>query len=339
MKILIPFIITVAVGCATHAQPQAEIIVSPNQDAVIIAQAPEALPSPASVPKPPAAPKPAKVMSLRAEAGWGLPFGKGGSRSTRTLVIPQGDFSAEKLADAEEDLNVMALILEKAVEQRSDDKKAMGIDILTGSSSGMKNLLIEGHGAIFFLKTKIALLPPPAPKKEDAKAKESSTTSEWDEARQQLYGPSDIEKHVHNAFRQATLSFNSSEEYDKDKVQRLKDSLTDALKSASNIRNLKGDQTVTVVVTSSSSSLYVHEVRNVIEETRGGSGGGGRAGGEGGRGGGGSRIYVKDVPEDRVESRSGSRLLIQAKKSDIDSFAKGKLTSDAFRDKAKIQIY
>lgn len=349
MKILIPFIITVAVGCATHAQPQAEIIVSPNQDAVIIAQAPEALPSPASVPKPPAAPKPAKVMSLRAEPGWGMAgvsFGKGGSRSTRTLVIPQGDFSPEKLADAEEDLNVMALILEKAVEQRSDDKKAMGIDILTGSSSGMKNLLIEGHGAIFFLKTRIALLPPPTPKKEEAKTKESTTTSEWDEAREQLYGPSDIEKHVHNAFRQATMSFNSSEEYDKDKVQRLKDSLTDALKSASNIRNLKGDQTVTVVVTTSSPSLYVHEVRNVIEETRrggsggsGGSGSSGRSGGEGGRGGG-NRVYVgKSSPEDHIETRSGSRLLIQAKKSDIDSYAKGKLTSDAFRDKAKIQIY
>ena len=307
---------------------------------MIIAQAPEALPSPTTVPKPPSAPKPAKALTLSAAPAWGLPFGKGGSRSSRTLVIPQGDFSPEKLADAEEDLNVMALILEKAVEQRTDDKKAMGIDLLTSSSSGMKNLLIEGHGAIFFLKTKIALLPPPTPKKEETKTKES-TTSEWDEARQQLYGPSDIEKHVQNVVRHATLNFSSSEEYDADKVQRLKDSLTDALKSASNIRNLKGDETVTVVVTSSSSSLYVHEVRNVIEETRrGGSGGSsssGRSGGEGGRGG--SRIYVKDVPEDRVESRSASRLLLQAKKSDIDSFAKGKLTSDAFRDKVKIQIY
>jgi len=143
---------------------------------------------------------------------------------------------------------------------------------------------------------------------------------------------------VHNAFRQATLSFSSSEEYDKDKVQRLKDSLTDALKSASNIRNLKGDQTVTVVVTTSSPSLYVHEVRNVIEREAGRGGEGGRGGGEGGRGG--NRVYVgQSAPGDHIENRSASRLLIQAKKSDIDSFAKGKLTSDAFRDKTKIQIY
>jgi hypothetical protein len=47
----------------------------------------------------------------------------------------------------------------------------------------------------------------------------------------------------------------------------------------------------------------------------------------------------KSAPEEHVETRSGSRLVLQAKKSDIDSFAKGKLASDAFREKVKIQIY
>jgi hypothetical protein len=332
MKTLIPLIVTVAVGCVTHAQPKtaAPVPAPPlEEDIFIVAQAPEALAALEAAPKPPGAPKPPKALNLRAEPVWGAAFGKGSSRSARTLVIPQGDLSPEKLADAEEDLNVMALILEKAVEQRSDDKRAMGIDILTGSSSGIKNLLIEGHGALFVLKTKIALLPPPTPKKEETKAKES-TTSEWDEAREQLYGPSDIEKHVRKAIGHATMSFSRTEEYDKDKVEKLKDSLVEALKSASNIRHLKGDQTVTVVVNSSSSSFYVHEVRNVIEETRGG-------GGEGGRGG---RVYVgKNGPEEHIETRSGSRLILQAKKSDIDAYAKGKLNSEAFREKVRIHIY
>jgi hypothetical protein len=210
---------------------------------------------------------------VRAEPGWGLQnsFFKGGSsRGSRTLVIPQGDFSPEKLADAEEDLNVMALILEKAVEQRSDDeKRALGIDIMTSSSSGVKNLLIEGHGAVFMLKTKTALLPPPTPKKEEeAKGKESAS-SEWEEAREQLYGPSDIDKHVRKVLKEATMHLGRTEEYDKDKVERLKTSLIEGLKSASNIRHLKGDQTVTVVVTSSSSSMYVREVRDLITEETG----------------------------------------------------------------------
>ena len=336
MKTLIPFIVTVAIGCASHAQTRFALPVPPpplEEDVLIVAQAP----APAAAPKPPAAPK---AISVRAEPVWGLQnsFLKGGSRSSRTLVIPQGDFSTEKLADAEEDLNVMALLLEKAVEQRSDDeKKVLGIDVWSSSSSGVKNLLIEGHGAVFMLKTKIALLPPPAPKKEDeAKAKEQ-TNSEWEEAREQLYGPSDIDKHVRKVVKEATMHLGRPEEYDKDKVERLKNSLIEGLKSASNIRHLKGDQTVTVVVTSSSSSMYVREVRDLIlDET----GRGGARAGSGSGGHGSARVYVGESgPRDHVEARSGSRMMLQGKKSDIDSYAKDKLTTDAFREKVKIQIY
>lgn len=345
MKTLIPLVVTtIAAACISRAEPKFEIpLLPPPSDEThalqlftqnllrleqMLAQAPApaALPSPAAAPAPPAAPR-----TIRAEANWGVPGPKGGPRSSRTFVIPQGDLSPEKLAEAEEDLEVMALILEKSVERRTGVDKYMGIE-LTGSSSGIKNLLVEGHGAIFMLKTKIALLPPPAPKKEETKAKEP-VNSEWEEARDELYGPSDIEKHVQKVLKHATMSFSRAEEYDKDKVQALKDSLTDALKSASNIRRLKDDHTVTVVVTSSSPSFHIHEVRDVIDEVgRGGGGGGG-----GGRAG--ARVYAKGDFQDRLETRSSSRLLLQAKKSDIDACAKGKLTSDAFREKVRIQIY
>jgi hypothetical protein len=249
-----------------------------------------------------------------------------GAGSRRTLVIPKGEANPEALANAEEDLNVMSVILEKAVDLRSDDegRKALDIDILS-SSSGIKNLLIEGHGAIFMLKTKIPLLPPPTPKKEEVK-KEESTNSEWDEARRQLYGPSEIEREIHKAWGKVHTSFSSSEEYDERKLQRLKDSLVEALKSACNIRGLSGDHTVTLVVLSSSP---VAEVRRVVADTN--------------RGGNDRRrveVYAKaDRERERSEPRSGSRLMLQAKKSDIDAYAKGKLNSDAFRDKVKIQIY
>jgi predicted DNA binding CopG/RHH family protein len=199
----------------------------------------------------------------------------------------------------------------------------MGIELLT-SSSGVRNLLIEGHGAIFVLKTKIALVAPQAPKKEETKTKDT-TSSEWEEAKQQIYGPSEIEREIHKKLQ---MNFGSSEEYDADKVQRLKDSLIEALKSASNIRHLSGDNTVTVVVLSSSS---VGEVRKVVTSSsgRGGSGDQRR-----------TEVYAKADREAYVaEGRSGSRLMLQAKKSDIDSYAKGQLTTDAFRDKVKSQVY
>jgi len=218
----------------------------------------------------------------------------------------------------------MTVILEKAVEPRNDDegKKAMGIDIFS-SSSGIRNVLIEGHGAIFTVKTKIALLPPPEPKKEETKTKET-TSSEWEEAREHLYGrgrSSDIEREIKRAFEKVHTSFSSGEEYDENKLQRLKDSLVEGLKSASNIRHLSGDQTVTVVVLSSSS---INEVRKIVAES--------------GRGGDRRSVYAK-AERESSDSRSGSRMMLQANKADIDAYAKGDLTSDAFRQKVKIQIY
>jgi hypothetical protein len=338
MKILIPLIIALVVGCATQAQPRSTKPVPPpalpDEDVIVVAQSPQ----PAGLPNLPVPPKPPKAH-LEFDSPFRLALGAPGSSSRRTLVIPKGEANPESLAHAEEDLNVMSVILEKAVEMRSDDegKKAMGIDIFS-SSSGIKNLLIEGHGAIFTLKTKIALLPPPAPKKEEVKEKETTST-EWDEARRALYGPSEIEKEIHKVWGKVHTSFSSSEEYDEKKLQRLKDSLVEALKSASNIRALSGDQTVTVVVLSSSA---VGEVRKVVAEA---GRGGGWSGSSSSTSSGGGRdrrveVYAKaDRERDRAEMRSGARLMLQAKKSDIDSYAKGKLNSDAFRDKVKIQIY
>jgi hypothetical protein len=330
MKTLIPLVIMAAVGCATHAQqPSAKPVPPPShaEDVLFLAQTPE----PAGLPVPPKPPR----AHLEFDAPFKFALGSGSS-SRRTLVIPRGEANAETLANAEEDLNVMSVILEKAVEMRSEDegKKAMGIDIFS-SSSGIKNLLIEGHGAIFTLKTRVALLPPPTPNKEEPKEKETTNT-EWDEARRALYGPSEIEKEIHRVWGKVQTSFSSSaEEYDEKKLERLKDSLAEALKSASNIRALSGDQTVTVVVLSSSP---VGEVRKVVAEA-------GRGGGRSGSISSSSdrrrvEVYAKAGHErEPSEMRSGARLLLQAKKSDIDAYAKGKLNSEAFRDKVKIQIY
>ena len=337
MKTLLPFIVTVAVGWATHAQPKVALPVPPpppleEEDVLVFAQAPAPKPAKASAslaPVPPDAPGQPRGASITwagpAPAKYGL-FGSSSSSSRRTLVIPKGDANAELLADAEEDLNVMSLILEKAVDPRNDDegKKALGIDIFA-SSSGIRNVLIEGHGVIFTVKTKIALLPPPTPKKEEPKPKDP-TSSEWEDAKRQLYGPSEIEKEINKAFKHVQMNFDSREEYDEQKLQRLKDSLIESLKSASNVRHVSGDQTVTVVVLSSSP---VHEVRKVVAE----SGRGNRVSGD-------VRVYAnREAYNYSSDGRAGSRMMLQAKKSDIDSYAKGSLTTDAFRDKVKIQVY
>lgn len=328
MKALIPLIATVTLGCASHAQPAFKPVPpAPPKGIAVVAQAPAPapLPGPAALPATPAAPLPPAHPTVRGAYVWdsAVKFGSSSS-SRRTLIIPKGEPKPDMLAEAEEDLNVMTLILEKALEQRGEDegRKALGIDVFS-SSSGIRNMLIEGYGAIFTLKTKIALVPPPAPTKAETKTKDT-TTSEWEETRRQLYGPSEIEREIKRAFGKVQMEFGGgSEEYDEDKVRRLKESLIDSLKSASNIRHLSGDQTVTVAVLSSSS---VHEVRKIVAEA--GRGGSRRV-----------EAYAKAERESSDHIRTGSRLLLQAKKTDIDAYAKGKLNTESFREKVKVQVY
>src|SRR5439155_24581822 len=95
----------------------------------------------AQVPTPPGAPQIDPVAIAHgaiASGGDFLPFKwSGSSKAGRALLIPKDDADPEAFANAEEDLNIMALILEKAVAQQSDDdhKKVMGIDMLFGGNS------------------------------------------------------------------------------------------------------------------------------------------------------------------------------------------------------------
>src|SRR5436190_21875204 len=128
MKTLVPFILLTAVGCATHAQPRTVLVAPPppsEEDIIIVAQAPapKAVPSPAVAPLPPDEPHVVKgahgtamTWSGPSIKGFSLAGASAGSR--RTIIIPKGDANPELLADAEEDLNVMTLILEKALDQR-----------------------------------------------------------------------------------------------------------------------------------------------------------------------------------------------------------------------------
>jgi len=243
-----------------------------------------------------------------------------GAKPGRTLIIPGRDFSESTGNALEQDLNVMSRILEKAVERKSDDDhpKAMGIDVFSmGSSSGVRNLYLDGYGALFILKVRFPLTPPP--KKTEENKTNEAINSTWAETHRELYGPrtewNEFGKGFHKAFG------SPPEEYDADKVARLKDSILEALKNAANIRHLKSDERVTVAVTGGIGSADGFSKR-VTSESRAGSGritayeAGSRAG------------------DRRDESATQSVLTIQARKSEIDSLAKGKLTAEEFRKKA-----
>ena len=239
----------------------------------------------------------------------------------RTVVVPGETVQAEQLREMDEDLNVMARVLEKSVaatRNEANSRRAMGIELqsLVSSSGGPRNLYLDGYGALFFLRVNFPLLAPPTKEDDESHATNEPTSSAWEEARADLYGDRRSEPFARGARR--------GEEYDENKVENLKESLIEALKHAAHIRHLKAEEAITLVVAGAS------------------------AGGQGGKrvmvgldgGDGRKRDVFKYVEGGRISAeRGGSTLLVRVRKSDADAFANDKLTNEEFRKKATMLVY
>jgi hypothetical protein len=252
------------------------------------------------------------------------------SAATRSLVIPKDSADVKNVSETEEDMSVMARILEKAANDkgRKAEHDAMGISVIGINGSGMpRNLYIDGFGALFFLNVNFPLLPPAT--KEQSSESKSDSSSEWETTRDELYhlkGSGSDFNFNFTPFDSGSYVYTTggpAEEYDEDKVAQLKENLSGALKNASHIRRLKGDDTVTVIVTGrnpgSSTRVTARRSQNGSSSSS-------------------SSSYWSTT------SRSGSqppaaRLIIRAKRSDIESFQKDKLSADDFRKKVTMFIY
>ncbi len=250
------------------------------------------------------------------------------TRTGRTLIVQTSNPDATAIADAEEDLSVMALILRKATgDVRGDDKRmAMGIEVdstVFGSSSGARNVYVEGYGALFLLGVRFPLIAPPE-KAEETKLKEEPG-SDWAEAREEyLRGErNSFEVQLERVWAGAGRILGdklNAEEYDADKVEGLKSGLLEALKNATHIRALKPEEFVTVVI----QGAEAMRADKTVGRTR-------TPGGE---------ANVKVTSSKRGDSRRGETVMtIRVKKSDVDAFAKGNLDAAGFRKKSAIQTY
>jgi len=227
--------------------------------------------------------------------------------ATRTLVIRSSESApAQPQANLEEDLAVMSHILTKAVEEKFGGTphaaNVLGIDVSFGpGSSAVRSLYLEGYGALFVLSVDFPLLPPLAG---NAQKEKTETDSTWEAARQELYGTRAEEG----------VGAGSYEAYDEEKVSKLKTTLLESVKDATNIRGLKPEDVVTICVAGGPAVGKIwHKVSTA------GSGGGGVS--------------------FRSPATRQSILTLRAKKSDIDAFAKGKLGLDDFQKRAQIATY
>jgi len=229
--------------------------------------------------------------------------------SAQPLIIRTSETDPQVQAHLEEDLAVMSRILDKAVMQSAEEsgpRHAMGINILFGPGpNSMRNMYLEGYGALFMLNVGFPLVPPPA--KSKVKKEEPPGDSTWEEAKREVYG-----QHV-----ERRIALPPAPEYSEEQVNSLKDGLFEALKNATNIRELKPDDSITVCAFGGGPAA----VRFKALVKRGTKG-----------------QPDEDVTVDRSEPASarGTMMTIRVKKSDVDSFAQGKLSIEDFRKKASL---
>ncbi len=120
-------------------------------------------------------------------------------------------------------------------------------------------------------------------------------------------------------------------------MEKLKETLLDAVKNASNMRSLKPDEIVSIVVSGGAVDGPGYE-RNVSNGfTRRQSWPGAATSSVAGNPHLGRRLAMHVIQ--RVGHSGASMLTIRVKKSDIDSLANGKLGRDEFREKATVLTY
>lgn len=262
----------------------------------------------------------------------------GGAPQPRTLVVRSTEKDAKNISTLEEDLNVMSRIFSKALTEKNgedDTVTAMGMSIKTLTQSyqaGVQNLYLDGYGALFMLHVRFPLLAPPEPPKDDESSKESKDST-WEETKRELYGP----KEPLGASGRVFFSKDKGREpFDAKRVARLKDALIESLKNASNIRNLRPEEFVTVVVIGSDNTPVTYAYR---------SGGPGREQNHFAAGQDYQRNmmtrYGVGLGRAPVSRMSGNEtvMTLRAKKADIDACAKGDLKFEDFQKKVSSAIY
>ena len=255
------------------------------------------------------------------------------------LVIPTQEIKTEEILTINEDMNVMSRIFEEKLNQLRFGAQNMSWaftggrwmtdrygGMFLGSSPAGRTMYLQGYGALFLMNVDFPLsAPPEAEKQEEEKPQKENVDEVWEQTKQQIYEPQETIRPGRGAERQEV-------KYDAEKVEKLKTSLIEALKHAANIRILKPDESVILSITGSgaSSGKIVSMVdipgtdQKVVTERSGGKQV--------------LKVYKGGLPDD-LQLSSPTVLVMRAKKTDIDNFAKGGLNLESFRQRVQILSY
>jgi hypothetical protein len=261
----------------------------------------------------------AETFSLAAglDDGFNFAINTPGRAATQPLIIRSGDLDSGALTNIQEDLSVMSRILNKAVEREvgREGHEAMGIVLaaLPGSRRP-QSIYLEGYGALFLVNVKFPLVAPTT-KEDEQPEKQSDTT--WEETKRELYGkkPGNV--------RVWEVPVGDAAEYNADQVDRLKSELIETLKNASNIRDVKPSESITIAVIGGRGALAMQHVKRFSKNNNGNY----------------RKAEAYAVADAGRKSARESTMTLRVKKSDVDAFAKGDIDLDQFKKRVSVSAY
>jgi hypothetical protein len=251
-------------------------------------------------------------------------LGSSPSDTAAVQIVPAGQIEMEEVATVTEDMAIMARILKKVTGQPTSmayggfGRYENPFGAMFGGVQVNQSIYVQGFGALFTMKVGFPLSPGPDDEEQAAPEEtKDDVDSVWLETRQALFDPTPADPMGGGQ--------DEGPAYDAEKVEELKTSLINALKHAANIRALADGDVVVVTVTGKPvldkivSVETVPGTTDVVVVQKGGR----------------AQVFQGGLPEDIVTSVP-TVLTIRAKVSDINSYAKGTSTLEAFR--AKVQV-
>jgi uncharacterized FlaG/YvyC family protein len=295
-----------------------------------------------------AASLPAAVQESAGSMNTNLLFQLHSQAAQAILVIPVEEIKAEDLAAITEDVGIMCRIFDKKLRQEYGLNTSLWDPF--GKSTGPEAIYLEGYGVLFLLQVDFPLAPPSEIKEQEPNEQGDLT---WEETKRELYSQQEGASHGQESRIVISRRAGAPTRYDGEKVEQLKDLIIKSLKHATNIRNLKPEESVIITIRGcapvdviletvetrpistapqTSTSRYSSASPSSDASQRGTSRSATTA----------SRKHadlVQTLLRTKDVSGGATIMTIRAKKADIDVFAKGKASFDQFQQRVRINTY
>lgn len=264
------------------------------------------------------------------------------------LVIPSTDVSVDEFTETSEDIRVMQQILRDTL---SEPRMILGVlydygDFLGAGGHRNDAFYLQGYGVLLVMEVDFPLSPAVPPEADPDQQQATPVDPVWQRARQKLYSPRDA--------RYPSRAQPSPR--DQMSFEQFKEDLTDTLRHAANIRHIDPNESIVLTIIGQSPG----DRQAVSGQGRGAYSGRGGAWFEGGSYSYGSGAYSPAGGNSYADSRSyasgsvpgGGRrgrqsltvsattvLTIQAKKADIDAYARGEIDLSEFQQRVRTFAY